>query len=325
MNFQLKFTISPFPEKINYSDKLFFIGSCFAENIGEKMEKYKINTFINPNGVIYNPASIAVVLRRLIENKKLRDDDLFFANDYWNSWEFHSRFSNPDKTTCLTRINNSIAAGNNFIKNTDWIFITLGSAFYYLTKNDKLVANCHKIPQQKFTKKILNTDEIISDYNLLFEQLKAANPKIKIILTISPVRYIRDGLVENNLSKARLIDAVNTLAKENKNVFYFPAYELLIDILRDYRFYKSDMVHPSDQAIEYIFNTLTNITFNEKTKELFEKVKEIIAAKDHHPFNTETDGFKKFKITYFNRCKELQKKNPFLNLANELSYFNSSM
>lgn len=322
MNFHLNLQIPEFAQKIKYADKLLLIGSCFAENIGERLEHYKFNTNINPNGVLFNPASIAVALRRIINNKKTEENELFFANEVWNSWEYHSRFSNTDKATCLSDINTSISTSSEFIKQGDWLFITFGSAFVYKhNSNGMLVGNCHKAPQKEFTKQLLTVAEIVNDYTLLIQQLKAKNSKLKIVFTVSPVRYIRDGVVENNLSKARLIEAVHELVQQNIDSFYFPAYELVIDDLRDYRFYKSDLVHPNEQAIEYVFEKLIKTAFEEDTKVLFEKIKDIITAKDHLPFNTNTNAYKQFQKTYLKRCKQIQQEHTFLDLADEISFF----
>ncbi|MES2590285.1 MAG: GSCFA domain-containing protein [Bacteroidota bacterium] len=322
MNFHLTFPVPTFKQKIDYSQKFLFIGSCFAENIADTMGHYKFNIKLNPHGVLYNPASMAVALRRYIDNKAVQEHELFSANECWNSWEHHSRFSNTDKQTCLIEINNSINTAHNFIKQTDWLFITFGSAFIYkLNETNQLVGNCHKVPQKEFTKSLLNTNEIVADYQLLIEQLRAINNNLKIVFTVSPVRYIRDGAVENTLSKALLIQAVHKLVQQNHNAFYFPAYELMMDDLRDYRFYKTDLVHPNEQAITYIFEKLMNIAFAEDTKQLFEKIKDVVTAQQHRPFHTDTEAYKKFKDTYSTRCKQLQKDFPFLNLENETKNF----
>jgi hypothetical protein len=322
MKFHLNFNIPPFEQKINYSSKCLFVGSCFTENIGETMQQYKFNVKINPNGVLYNPASMAVALRRYIDNKTIGENELFYANECWNSWEHHSRLSNTDKQTCLTTINNSISSAHDFIKQTDWLFITFGSAFVYKRNDtDELVGNCHKVPQKEFTKQMLTVNEIVADYKILIKQLKALNNNLKIIFTISPVRHIREGIVENNRSKGRLIEAVHELIKQNDNSFYFPAYELVIDDLRDYRFYNSDLVHPNEQATSYVFEKLMSTIFDDKTKELFEKIKDIITAKQHRPFNSNSDAYLKFKSAYMERCSQLKKDNPILDLKDEIAWF----
>jgi len=298
------------------------MGSCFAENIGEIVQQYKFNVSINPHGVLYNPASIALALRRYVNNKPIQENDLFFANECWNSWEHHSRFSNSDKQNCITEINKNVSSAHDFLKQAEWLFITFGSAFVYkLTETNQLVGNCHKIPQKEFTKSLLTVVEIIEDYQTLISGLKKINNKLKIVFTVSPVRYVRDGVVENNLSKARLIEAVHDIEKQNDNVHYFPAYELVIDDLRDYRFYKTDLVHPNNQAIEYVFEKLKDVVFDEETKILFEKIKDIISAKVHRPFNARTESYRKFKTLFLQRCTQLQKQYPFLNLSDEVKFF----
>lgn len=322
MNFHLNFPISTIKPGISYSNKLLFMGSCFAENIGEILQQYKFNTYINPHGVLYNPASIAVALNRYIDNKLFQEHELFYANECWNSWEHHSRFSDTDKKLCLTTINKSILSAHDLIKQADWLFITFGSAFAYrLNTTGELVGNCHKIPQKEFTRFLLDINTIVEDYTHLLHQLKAVNNKLKIIFTVSPVRYIRDGLIENTLSKARLIEAVHQLIQKQEDTFYFPAYELMMDDLRDYRFYKTDLVHPTEQAISYIFEKLMDSAFSNDAKQLFEKIKEIITASKHRPFHTNTEAYKKFKDIYLIRCRELQKAYSFLDLRDEIVHF----
>ncbi|MBA3705844.1 MAG: GSCFA domain-containing protein [Bacteroidetes bacterium] len=322
MDFHLQFPIQNFPQKTNYAHSYLFIGSCFAENIGETMQQYKFNVNINPHGALYNPASIALALRRYIDNKILEEKNLFFEKECWHSWEHHSKFSNIDKQECLAGINKSISNANDFIKKSDWLFITFGSAFIYKqNETNKLVGNCHKVSQKEFAKSLLSVNEIVEDYKKLIHDLKKLNSKLKIIFTVSPVRYVRDGVVENNLSKARLIEAVHEIVQHHNDIFYFPAYELVIDDLRDYRFYKEDLVHPNQQAISYVFDKLMETVFDEQTKQIFEKVKEIILAKQHRPFNKDTREYQRFKTTYLEKCKGLQKESSFLNLSDEINFF----
>ena len=294
------------------------MGSCFAEKIGDTMQQFKFKTIVNPHGILYNPLSIAVALRRYMKSDFVTESELFFANDCWNSWEHHSRFSNPDQQNCLLEINKNISDAHVSLKNAEWLFITFGSAFVY-RKNNKLVSNCHKQPQKEFLKQLLNTSEIIDAYTSLMMELKKFNPKLKIVFTVSPVRYVRDGVVENNLSKARLIDAVHQL--KNDAAFYFPAYELVIDDLRDYRFYKEDLVHPNEQAVKYVFDKFRNSFFDESTDSLFERINEILLAKKHKPFNTDSTSHKKFKNNFLQRIQSMQLQHPFLDLRVEQTYF----
>ncbi len=319
MNFQIKLPIKFFEQKLNYKHKLLFVGSCFAENIGELMSRYKFSVLSNPNGILYNPKSIVSSIDSYIENKKVHEADLFYANECWNTWEHHSRFSKINKDECLQNINNQIEEAYQELKNADWLFITLGSAFVYWNKDSKkYVANCHKVAQDSFTKKMILSDEIVSDFELLFEKLKTFNPKLKIVFTISPVRYIRDGVIENNLSKAQLISAVHILINEFDNVFYFPAYEIVIDELRDYRFYKSDMVHPNEQAVEYVFEKLKTTMFDIETEQNFEKIKSIYTSILHKPFNNGSESYKKFKAKLRIQSDELKTKLPFVDFDSEL-------
>ena len=321
MNFHLTFPIKPFEQKINYQQKMLFVGSCFADNIGDLLLKYKFNSLINPHGILYNPFSISTAINRYIDNKSLKEDELFFANDLWNSWEHHSKFSNENKEEGLKLINEKIAEAHTQLKDADWLFITLGSAFVYKhIDNNSIVGNCHKIPQKQFEKILINSDEIIKEYKELFIKLKKNNSKIKIVFTVSPVRYIRDGVIENNHSKAQLLSAVHQLEKEFENVFYFSAYELVIDDLRDYRFYKADLVHPNDLAIEYVFDKLKETMFDIRTIEIYEKVKSLIAGINHRPFNENSESHKKFKSSLFKICKDLESIIPSADFSAELKF-----
>jgi len=322
LNFHLEFPIPPSEKKINYDQKILLLGSCFAENFGERMARYKFDVNINPHGILYNPDSLSQAITRYIDNDPIEKSELFFANDCWNSWEHHSRFSDPDKQKCIDEINNNISNAHDQIENADWLFITFGSAFSYSIKNsDQVVGNCHKLPQKEFVKSLLTVDSIVKDYNTLIKKLHDLNSKLKIVFTVSPVRYIRDGVVENNLSKSILINAVHEIVKQNSSMFYFPAYELIIDDLRDYRFYKQDLVHPNELAIDYVFEKLKDVFFSPQTNALFDKINDIVTAKEHRPFNELSEEHKKFRSAYLKRCEELQKEFSFLNLKEEIEYF----
>jgi lysophospholipase L1-like esterase len=322
MNFHLNIHPVKSSKKINYSNKCFFIGSCFSENIGSQMSKYKFDVLMNPNGILFNPYSIFKALNDIIEYKPLTENELFFANDVWNHWDYHSRFSSPDKKKCILEINQSKQNANLFLKQTDVLFITLGSAHaYFLQENNELVGNCHKVPQQQFNKQLLSIDKIIEQGTKLIHKINRFNPNLSIVFTVSPVRYIRDGIIENNRSKARLIEAVHELIANNPNCIYFPAYELIIDDLRDYRFYETDLVHPNEQAIDYVFEKLKETFFATETKDLFLKISNIIKAKSHKPFNAETSKHKQFKSSLLKECNDLIADYPFLNLQEEINFF----
>jgi hypothetical protein len=321
MNFHLNVQPAAFSEKLTYNESLLFIGSCFAENIAMRMQTYKFDALLNPHGVLYNPESIAIAIRRYLINKPYTEHDLFLANDCYHSWEHHSRFSTVNAAACLSGINDQITKAHITLKNAGWLFITFGSAYIYRHRQTgKRVGNCHKQPLQEFIKELLTVEELEEIYRELITDLQEYNSHLKIIFTVSPVRYIRDGVIENNRSKARLIELVHQLT-DDKKIRYFPAYELVMDDLRDYRFYKEDLVHPTDQAIDYVFEKLRTVLFDETATSVFEKISDILKAKAHRTFQEDTEAHQKFRSVYLSRCKQLQLEYPFLKLQEELDYF----
>jgi hypothetical protein len=334
MDFRLEFTPKPFDIKINHQQNLLLIGSCFTEQIGTKLANHKFTVLDNPNGILFNPSSITKSVSSYIINKQYTESDLFYQNECWNSWEHHSRFSHPDKKTCLAFINESQSNANTFLKNAGWLLITLGSAFVYETSpltplqeergNAKIVvANCHKVPTDKFVKRLLSAGEIFDGLQKMIEKAVVFNPQLKIIFTISPVRHLRDGFVENNRSKATLIQAVHQLVEKNDHCFYFPAYELVIDDLRDYRFFAEDMVHPNYAATNYVWEKFIAACIDEPSQQLMKEIAVIVAAKNHKPFHPTSQQHKKFLQTNLEKVKKMQQQFPYLNLAEEEDFFKS--
>ena len=333
MQFQLPIQIKSPEKQISYRDKILLIGSCFTEHIGNSLGELKFSTLQNPNGILFDPRSVCSSLITYVENKKYKKEDLFYLNEVWNSWEHHSRFSNVNADKCLKYINESEQQAHTFLKEADWLIITLGSSFSYrlvdLTPQPPLqkergsagVANCHRAPSQWFDKHLLSIDETISLLDNAYHRLKQFNPQLKIIFTISPVRHIRDGVIENNRSKARLIEAVHHMINKFPEVYYFPAYELVIDVLRDYRFYDIDMVHPNYPATEFVMERFNESFIDDQSQQLMEEIKKIVIARKHKPFQPETNAHKAFLKTHLEKSKELQSKFPFLSLANEIEYF----
>lgn len=323
MDFRLELDIKKSAALISYKDKILLCGSCFTENIGQKLDYHKFKTLQNPNGILFNPVSITKSVTSYIDNKQYTADELFYFNDIWQSWEHHSRFSNVDKADSLKMINDSQSTAHEFLKEADWIMLTLGSAFVYELENKNVVANCHKIPTDKFSKRLLSVEEVLSTLDNLMHRLFLFNPKLKIIFTVSPVRHLRDGFVENNRSKSILIQAVHQLIEKFDKLFYFPAYELVIDDLRDYRFYADDMVHPNYAATNYVWDKFVNAFVDEQTIELMEKVNEIQRAKNHKAFNPSSEQHKKFLKSYQQKTEQLQKQYPDLDFAEEIRFFSS--
>ena len=319
MDFHLEFSPKPFDTKISHRQKLLLIGSCFTEQIGGKLALHKFNVLDNPNGILFNPVSIANSILSYIGNKQYSETELFYQNECWNSWAHHSRFSRTDKNSCLQGINGSQSNAHDFLTEADWLLITLGSAFIYELEDKTVVANCHKVPTDKFNKRLLDIDEVVTTLRDMQKKLLQFNPHIKIIYTISPVRHLRDGFVENNHSKAALIQAVRQLISEN--ILYFPAYELVIDDLRDYRFYAEDMVHPNYAATNYVWEKFITTCIDEPSQQLMKAINEINAAVNHKPFNPTSAAHKKFLQINLEKVKKMKQEYSYIDLEQEFKYF----
>ncbi|MEI9945166.1 MAG: GSCFA domain-containing protein [Chitinophagaceae bacterium] len=303
------------------------VGSCFTEHIGNTLGELKFSVLQNPNGILFDPRSVCESLISYTENKKYTKDDLFQLNEVWNSWQHHSRYSNTNAKEAVRIINESQQEAHGFLKEAEWTVITLGSSFSYrLTEASKQikkegVANCHRAPAQWFDKHLLDTSETIDMLDNCYQQLTQFNPKLKIIFTISPVRHLRDGVIDNNRSKARLIEAVHHMVNKFDNVFYFPAYELVIDVLRDYRFYDIDLAHPNYMATEFVLEKFASSCIDDESQQLIQEIKKIIIARKHKAFQPETNAHKQFLQSHFEKTKALQDKYSFLNFEEELGYF----
>jgi hypothetical protein len=331
MKLRLEFDIKKLPEPITHREKILLIGSCFTENIGEKFEKFKFRTLQNPNGILFNPVSVTDALTDYIEAKHFSEANLFHYNEGWHSWKHHSRFSALSSTEALDKINASATLAHNFLKETDYVFITLGSAWTYRltekalnTKPGLVAANNHKAPADWFNRKLLTIEDILRVLDNLVHRLFLFNPKVRIIFTISPVRHLREGIIENNRSKAALIQAVHHLVDKFEKLYYFPAYELVIDDLRDYRFYSEDLVHPNYFATQYVWEKLVTACMDEKTKTIMEEIHSINLAYQHKAFNPTSAQHKKFLQSFYQKTKALQENHSYINFEKELQYFSSA-
>ncbi len=322
MEFILPFQIEPSKDKVSYNQKILFLGSCFTEEIGNHFKNLKFNVLQNPNGILYDPISISSALASYIENKQYIAEELFFHDELWHSWQHHSEFSGIDETTVLQKMNQSQSQANIFLKTASWLVITLGTSYHYQLKSNKEpVANCHKTAASFFDKGLISIDAIYSKLSGVIKNLQLYNPDIKIIFTISPVRHVRDGIIENNRSKARLIEATHSIVEQSDNVFYFPAYELVIDVLRDYRFYKSDMVHANEIAVNYVFETFCNTYLDEAAKKLISELKPLLNAMNHRPFQKDSAAHKEFLKTQLERARKISQAHPIIDLSKEIKYF----
>lgn len=328
MNFMLDIPIvSPEP-RIKYGDKLLLTGSCFTEHIGNSLANLKFDILQNPNGILFDPASVASSLVSYVQNKVYCEEDLFYLNELWHSWQHHSIFSHVDQAAILTKINQSQKRATEFLKQADWLLVTLGSSFSYrlqeiTSQNIEAVANCHRAPSQWFRKHLMTIEEINAVLDNAIHQLLRFNPSLKIIFTVSPVRHIRDGVTENNRSKARLIEVVHHLVHKFDNIFYFPAYELVIDVLRDYRFYDIDMVHPNYQATQFVLEKFMQHFVSEESQKLSEEIQKIVIARKHKPFQPSTEAHKKFLESNLEKTLAIQNRHPYLSLTEELAYFSA--
>ena len=286
------------------------------------MKDLKFDVLQNPNGILYDPLSSALALDSYMESKQYKENDLFLLNELWHSWQHHSAFSGMDREAVLQNINQSQIKAHQFLEDASWLVITLGTAYNYQLKNSgEPVANCHKAPQNSFAKKLLPIEEIILRLTDVIIKLQSFNSGLKIIFTVSPVRHIRDGVIGNNRSKARLIEAAHSIKESFQQVFYFPAYELIIDVLRDYRFYKNDLVHPADTATAFVFEKFCNAFVDEPGKKLSEEIKSIITAMNHRPFQKDSAAHKKFQNTQLEKIKVIKARLPLIDFSNEEKFF----
>ena len=311
MQFQVPIQIKTLDPYITYKHRILLTGSCFTEHIGNYLADVKFNVLQNPNGILFDPMSVCHSLVSYIQNKQYTAEDLFYLNECWHSWQHHSRFSGMDKNEVIATINQSQTQANNFLQQADWLIITLGSSFVYKLEDNLLpVANCHKAPAQNFQKHLLSIDETVTALDNTLYQLFQFNPGLKVIFTISPVRHLRDGVTENNRSKARLIEAVHHLVNKFNRLYYFPAYELVIDVLRDYRFYDIDMAHPNYAATQFVLEKFTESCMDEATRRLMEDIKKIVTARNHKAFNPQSNQHRQFLKVQLNKVYQLQQTYP---------------
>lgn len=330
MQFQLDIQIKKPEEQIRYGQKVMLMGSCFTEHIGKALQELKFDVLQNPHGILFDPASVCHSLLSYIEGKKYTANDLFYLNEVWATWHHHSRFSHMRQEECLEEINRSQENAHAFLRQAEWLIITLGSSFSYrLTDQaDKAslstgsaVANCHRAPGQWFQKHMMEIAETTAALDQLIHRLRAFNPELKLIFTISPVRHIRDGVVENNRSKARLLESVHQLVNKFDNTWYFPAYELVIDVLRDYRFYDIDMVHPNYPATQFVMEKFMDSMVDEPSKWLSQEIRKIVIARNHKAFQAATKAHQQFLQQHLQLAQALQEKYPMVDLREEIEYF----
>lgn len=302
MKLQTTIRLQPESNQIDYSSKVLLLGSCFTENIGEKLAYFKFQNLQNPFGIIFHPLAIEKLIDRAVHNKLFSEEDIFQIEENWHCLEVHSLVKNTEKTVYLTQLNGLLEVLRNYIESTSHIILTYGTAWgYRYLKTNNTVANCHKIPQKEFIKELSTVEEIVACTNRIIAAIVSVNNKVSIITTVSPVRHLKDGFVENTRSKAHLIAAVHQVIETNNNVHYFPAFEIVMDELRDYRFYKEDLLHPNNTAVSIIWEKFSEAWIDAQTEHLQKQIAVVQAGLEHKPFNPQSKAHLQF-------LQELQKK-----------------
>ena len=305
--------------RLAHTDHLMLLGSCFANSIGERLSDAKFKCDVNPYGVLYNPMSISAALREMVTGKSYGKQDLFFFRECWHSPMHHGDFSSPDPEETLRCINGRISLAHACISKLNCLLLTFGTAYVYEQRQTgRVVANCHKQPEKSFTRRRLTVEEIVTDYTSLLSDLLLRNPGLKVLFTVSPIRHVRDGLHANQLSKATLLLAIEQLQLLfPEHAFYFPAYELLLDELRDYRFYAEDMVHPSEVAVRYVWERFVQSCISTDALQIMEESENIRKSLAHKPFHPESDEYKRFLGQIVLKIDRLNGKYPYLDFQKE--------
>jgi len=318
--FQTEVDIPDYGWKTGYEKKHLFMGSCFTENVGNKMSVLKYQADINPFGILYNPLSVANGLEILLEKRLFSENDLIQHQGLWHSFSHHGRFSALQAEEALEKINERIKQSSEYLNKCDYFFMTFGTAWIYrYKKTGMVVSNCHKIPSGEFIRERLSVNEIVEKYTGLLNRIWDFNPELKVVFTVSPIRHWKDGAIENQRSKAALLLAIDELTKNfgEEKTAYFPSYEIVMDELRDYRFYAEDMLHLNEIAVNHIWDIFEQAFIEKKSHDLAKKVQKIMNAVNHRPINKSSLEFLNFLESLLKKISELESYNPFLNLKLE--------
>ncbi|PIB30484.1 GSCFA domain-containing protein [Maribacter sp. 4U21] len=316
MNLQTQISFRKADKQIDYASELMLLGSCFSEHIGAKLDYFKFRTLQNPFGIFFHPLAIENLITRAIQKRGYTPEDLFYHNERWHCFDAHSNTSNVSNEKVLEGLNGQLRKTEQLLSKASHIIITLGTGWTYQKRETGVtVANCHKIPQKEFKKQLLTVDEITASLQRAIQQIRTVNKNAQLVFTISPVRHLKDGFVENQRSKAHLIaavhDIVNAYADEEKSrVAYFESYELMMDELRDYRFYKADMIHPNTLAIDYIWEKFSEVWVSDDAQVTMKLVEEIQRGLEHRPFNPNSEQHQKFLESLKEKISYIKKEHP---------------
>ncbi len=302
--------------KFTHENPFMLIGSCFTENIGNKLIYHGFRANINPFGILYNPVSIAHCITSIIENRKIKENDIFFYNELWHSYYHHGIFSRREREACISQCNQRIEEAHLFLKKSNILILTFGSAWIYTLKDTGIVVgNCHKLPGNQFEKRLLVVDEIVQLYTSCFQEIKKLNPSVKIILTISPVRHWKDGFRQNQISKSVLHLSVHQMQQIFEDLLYFPSYEIMMDELRDYRFYDSDFLHPNELSIKYIWNAFSELLFSKETLTATKQVEKLRKMIEHKPFQPEAKAWEQHILKAKQFLMDMEATYPYVNFG----------
>lgn len=306
MKFRTEYISQPAGKPITYATPVFFIGSCFATNVYNALRADKFKGFSNPHGIVYNPVSIANQLHQVASSHVVATTDLMLFNGRYVSLQHHGDFSHSSKEETLGAMNAAIQSGHTFLQSAQKLFITLGTSWVFdWNETGATVANCHKIPAKEFTKRLAEVSEMAEALTSAISAARELNPKLEIVISISPVRHLSNGFFENNVSKARLFEVVHQLRQNIANLHYFAAYEMVLDDLRDYRFYNSDLVHPSIEAVEYVMEQFAKTYFTEATQQQRQQVQKLVKANTHRPFDWHSEAHQNFIANTTKKMKAL--------------------
>ena len=314
MEFRTELKPEPFKNKINYKHKLLFLGSCFAENISRYFEYYRFQVNTNPFGILYHPLAIKKIVDVALDSDYQPEEQSFQHGELWSNFDAHSCLSHLDKKQLISNLNIAQQQTHKALKESDFIFITLGTAWVYKhLANNTIVNNCHKLPQTQFEKQLMKLEDVEKGLHETLESIQQINPDVQIIFTLSPVRHLKDGFVENQYSKSTLYLGIQNTIEHFHNLHYFQSYELLLDDLRDYRFYDSDHVHPNRLATDYIWSKLKDTFLTEETLKLIKQIEAINKRLDHRFFNPKSKDSLAFKTETENIIDEIKKEYPYIN------------
>lgn len=316
MNLLTKIPLSKANNQIDYSSRLLLIGSCFSENIGAKLSYYKFRGLQNPFGILFHPLAIEKLIQKTVTQETFNEGGVFQANEQWHCFDAHSCLSNPSKEQLVVDLNTALDQTAEQLKVASHVLITLGTAWVYRNKDSgEIVANCHKVPQTNFTKELLSVDEVRESLKRITTLIQSVNSSAQVIFTVSPVRHLKNGFVENQRSKAHLISAIHQIIETSNfspRVSYFESYEIMMDVLRDYRFYAKDMIHPNETAIAYIWEKFVEVWINDSITDDMKKVDEVQRGLQHRPFNPESEAHQKFLTSLSKKIAYIRKAYPFM-------------